>query len=504
MRRPLTLIVALLVGLFAPAPAVAEEGDEDVHDIVFPVVGDVRYDDTFGAPRGTNRTHEGQDLFAEKMQPLVAADDGVVSLITWPEAYYGYYLRITADDGWVYNYVHLNNDTPGSDDGAAEREDIYGPGIEVGARVERGQLVGFLGDSGNAENTPPHLHFEMKDPDGDVVNPMASLEAAQQVDAPVAEAEPSPIPRLAGVDRVATAVAVSERGWPDGAEAVVLAAGDSYAEALPASVLAPAIDGPLLLVTGDELPENVADELERLDAERVVVVGSVDPAVDESLEELGYDVDRIGTSGDPVATAVAVAEEIGGGEGIAVLVNRSRFPDGVSAAGLAAGHGWPILLADTSLVPQPTVDAWRALGIERLVLVGGTGVIGANIESFIEERGRCGESEGCDVERIAGVDRYATSVASVERTLDLGDRSDESVLLGTGVNYPDTLASGPLAAKLGGVSLLVDGSGRNADTASIEFLADRADDVEDIAILGGPGAVTSTADRTIQRALRLV
>lgn len=501
MRRVLPLIAVLLVALAHPAHA--DDSADNVHDIVFPVIGDVSYTDTFGEPRSGGRTHEGQDLLGDKMQELVAAGDGVVTTLTWPEASYGYYLRITADDGWVYTYVHINNDTPGTDDDAATRADIYGPGIEEGARVVRGQLVAYMGDSGNAEHTTPHLHFEMHRPDGSLVNPMPSLDDAQHVDAPSAEAEPSPIPRLAGDDRAATAIAVSGRGWPSGSPTAVLASGDAYGEALPAAVLAAADGGPLLLQTGSELADDVAAELERLGATTVTVIGSVPEGVDDALRADGRTVRRIGAAGDPVATAAAIAQQVGGASGVAVVVNRNRFADGVSAAALASGHGWPILLADATTVPQATVDSWRALGVTHIVLVGGSGVLGDNIEAFVREHGRCAGADGCQVERIAGTDRYATSVAAVQRSLAAGDRSVASVLLGTGANYPDTLASGPLAARLDGIALLVDGTGRGADGASRVFLRQQSADVGDVAILGGPGAVTSAADRAIQEALGL-
>ena len=507
MRRPLVAAaVALCAALLSSDPARAQE-DAVVHDIRFPVIGEVSYTDTFGEPRGSGRTHEGQDLLGDKMQQLVAADSGVITMITWPEASYGYYIKLTADDGWTYSYVHLNNDTPGTDDGAAGREDIYGPGIEKGARVERGQLLGYLGDSGNAEHTAPHLHFEMRDADGVLVNPMASLDAAERSDAPVAEAEPSPIPRLAGDDRVATAIAVSERGWPDGAARAVLAAGDRYAEALPASVLAGELGGPLLLVGSSGLTEELAAELDRLGATDVTVVGSVPTSVDAALEADGRRVRRLGGHDDDVATAAAIAADIGGDGGVAVLVNGDRFADGVSASTLAAGRGWPILLTTTEVVPQVSVDAWRAIGVSRIVLMGGTGVIAANVERFVAERGGCetgAPGSPCAADRIAGTDRYGTSVAAAVEALDDGDRSlDSLLLLGTGTNYPDTLASGPLAARLDGITLLVDGSGRNGDAASRSFLSANADDVDDVAILGGPGAVTSAADRAIQEALGL-
>jgi putative cell wall-binding protein len=507
LRRALLTLVVLAASAVPVPRAAAADTSGDVHDIVFPVVGEVSYTDTFGAPRAGGRSHEGQDLLGRKMQQLVAADSGTIRNLVWPEGSYGNYLQIVADDGFVYSYVHINNDTPGTDDGNASRADVYADGIENGARVERGQLVAYLGDSGNAESTQPHLHFEMHRPDGSLMNPMQSLDAAQHLDAPTGETlEPSPIPRLAGVDRVETAIEVSKRGWPDGAHDVVLASGSQYAEALPASVLAAKLDAPELLMTTATLPAAVADELDRLHAARVTVVGSVPTSVDSALAQRGLEVDRVGSAGDAVATAVAIAHEVGGGAGVAVLVNLDRFADGVSASALAAGHGWPIMLTSATLVPQATVDAWRSLGVDRVVLIGGTGVIVEKVEDFVRDSGGCetgAPGSPCIAERVAGVDRYATSVATTLRSLAIGDRSVTNVLLDTGTAYPDALASGPLAARLAGVALLVDGSGHLGDGASRDYLSAHKDAMRDVAIVGGSGAVTSGADRAIQEALGL-
>jgi putative cell wall-binding protein len=508
LRRAL-VVLALVTAAAVVGPPVAVQAatsTSEVHPIVFPVIGEVHYTDTFGAPRSGGRAHEGEDLLGQKMQQLVAADSGTIRHLVWPEASYGNYLQIVADDGYVYSYVHINNDTPGTDDGKAARDDVYGPGIDNGVHVERGQLVAYMGDSGNAETTQPHLHFEMHRPDGSLMNPMASLDAASHLDAPAGQtaAAASPIPRLAGSDRVGTAIAVSTKGWPDGAPDVVLASGSSYAEALPASVLAGMHKGPLLLVTTDRLPGAVGDELTRLGAKTVTVVGSVATTVADDLRARGVTVHRVGVRDDPVATAAAGAHEIGGASGIAVLVNRDRFADGVSASALAAGHGWPILLTSTSSVPQVTVDAWRAIGVHRVVLVGGTGVIGQNVEDFVRSGGGCetgAPGSPCEEERLAGTDRYGTSVATTARAVGLGDRTFASSLLDTGTAFPDALSTGPLAARLGGVALLVDGSGARHDAATRALLHEHASEVQSPVIVGGSAAVTSAADRAIQEAL---
>ncbi len=153
-----------------------------VHDIVLPVdagsLDQVYWTDTWGAPRSGGRAHEGVDMMGPKGTPLLAAADGV---ITWfrHDDVRGNYLELTGDDGWVYHYSHMNNDTPGTDDGANPFEYAYAPGMERGVRVSAGQLIAYMGDSGNAENAGSHLHFEIETPDGQAINPTPSVDAAR-------------------------------------------------------------------------------------------------------------------------------------------------------------------------------------------------------------------------------------------------------------------------------------------------------------------------------------
>jgi putative cell wall-binding protein len=491
LRRSLFAVIGALALVAAlAAPVAADYGDPTqqgpLHPMTFPVVGPVSYTDTFGAPRAGGRTHQGQDLMGTKMQPEVAAADGVVSFITIPQASWGYGLTVTGDDGWSYHYLHVNNDTPGTDDGQAPAQYVFAPGIAKGVRVSAGQLVAYMGDSGDAENTGPHLHFELHDPSDTPVNAFASLNAAPRLDTPIAP--PAPFPRVAGPDRVATAVDASRAGWPDGAANVVVAAGDRYAEALPASVLAAKQGGPLLLTTGPTLVDTVRAELTRLHATQATVIGSVPVAVDTDLRSMGIGVVRVGSADAAVTTAAAVAKLVGAPDHVAVLVNQSRFPDGVSAAGLAAGRGWPILLSSTTSVPQRTVDTWRALGVTKTYLVGGTVVLSDGVAGLVP-----------GASRLAGADRYATSVAVAQESLRLGGRSADATDLATGSTYPDALAAGSYAARTGGLVVLVDGSGHFADGASRDFLAltGTAPGVDVRAVLGGTNAVSETAYWTL-------
>ena len=89
-------------------------------------------------------------------------------------------ITVTGADGWYYNYFHVNNDTPGTDDGLAAPHWQVSPKLTLGSRVRAGQIIGYMGDSGNAEGSVPHLHFEIRTPDRTPVNPYPSLVAAQE------------------------------------------------------------------------------------------------------------------------------------------------------------------------------------------------------------------------------------------------------------------------------------------------------------------------------------
>jgi murein DD-endopeptidase MepM/ murein hydrolase activator NlpD len=88
-------------------------------------------------------------------------------------------VRIEHQDGWTSHYVHLNNDNPGTDDGDAPWSLTVAPGVEVGVHVEAGQLIAWVGDSGNAESTTPHTHFELR-VDDRPINPFSLLNDAYE------------------------------------------------------------------------------------------------------------------------------------------------------------------------------------------------------------------------------------------------------------------------------------------------------------------------------------
>lgn len=155
-----------------------------VYRLVFPIMGGGTIGSPFGATRdGGRRLHEGNDLFAPRLQPVVAVAPGTVTRIGPDTGISGFRVIIRHGDGWSSYYIHLNNDTLGTDDGSGIG---IRPDLEVGDRVEAGQVIGWVGDSGNAEDSSPHLHFELHDPAGVAVDPGPSLRAAARTSPPSA------------------------------------------------------------------------------------------------------------------------------------------------------------------------------------------------------------------------------------------------------------------------------------------------------------------------------
>lgn len=153
-----------------------------IRPIVFPVVGPVQYWDGWGDYRGTipGNFHIGVDIVGTRMQPLVAATNGTINHIVNNHRTAGWGLVIKDDEGWDYRYYHMNNDAPGTDDGSNPVGWRFAPGVGLGSRVVAGQLIGYMGDSGDSEGSVPHLHFEIHRPTGEPVNPFPSVRAAEK------------------------------------------------------------------------------------------------------------------------------------------------------------------------------------------------------------------------------------------------------------------------------------------------------------------------------------
>lgn len=267
--------------------------------------------------------------------------------------------------------------------------------------------------------------------DHDAVVIGLSWEALPPVEATVVD--------YAGDDRYETNALVSADTFEPGTD-VVLASGQIFADALAAGPAAARAGESLLLTPGGRLLDVTAEELERLQPERVTVLGgpsSVSSAVVQRVLEIvpGATVERIAGT-DRYQTAALVAERYFGTAEHAFIASGQLFADAVSASGTASAIGdVPVLLT-----PQAAASPYTEAALESLEVDSAT-VLGARVS--VSDAAVVAYRAVTAVERFAGSDRYATNAMLVERFVEGGD--DQSIAMATGFNFPDALSASMVA-----------------------------------------------------------
>jgi hypothetical protein len=171
--------IVVLAAIFVAAAAARPAGK--VPTLVFPVIGPVQYTDDFGDARWQG-SHQGNDIMAPRKAVAVAAEAGRVKFHTTSAAA-GCMLYLYGQSGTTYMYIHLNNDlgTGNDNKGKCVAGTSYWPDLRDGAKVQAGQPIGYVGDSGDANGVGPHLHFEVHPNGGGAVSPFPYLNRAQRV-----------------------------------------------------------------------------------------------------------------------------------------------------------------------------------------------------------------------------------------------------------------------------------------------------------------------------------
>lgn len=302
--------------------------------------------------------------------------------------------------------------------------------------------------------------------------------------------------RIAGRDRIATAIALSRHAHANGSDAAVVAAHRGFPDAIAAAPLAEAAGGPVLLNPRDRLAAAVGDELRRLGASTIYLMGgdkAQSPAVERELAALpGVRVVRV-AGASRYATAARAAElaaerwraagaEVTG----AIVASGATFPDALSAGPWAAASAQPIVLTRPDRLSPEAEEALAALDVERVAVVGGPGAVAEAVVDELDGK----------VIRVYGPDRYATAEQVARRAVAAGANGHRA-LLASGRDFPDALAAGPAAAAGGGVLLLTGATGVPEPTRA--WLTERRGAMAPLRVAGGPGAVS---DATVHHLLR--
>lgn len=422
-------------------------------------------------------------------------------------------LRIAADDAAdpTFDITWVDHQpVPGTEVTVRLAPDRSGEGGEVLATVPQAEGVNRVTFDATDRLPGTHwVHLTSRAPDGRVSRDRATgpLQVA---------------PRIAGRDRVATAIEVSRQSF-DAARTAVVASSATFPDALVSVQLADAVGGPVLLTGPRQLDARVGAELQRLGVDEVVLAGgdvAVSPDVQQALARTGVDVTRIGGA-TRYDTAVAIARETLRRRGTTtaprVLVATGEdFPDAL-AAGPLVGHGdTPLVLArpvppaapapdpdgdgDTPPpTPPPTVpadnDAARQfledVGAVRATVLGGRAALSDDVVEYV--------AGGRSLDRIAGRDRFETGRRLTEAAVAAGGSASD-VLVATGRDFPDALSAGPAALARGGVLVLTEKDGVPAPTRA--WLSE-VGTWSSWRVVGGPLAVSHATVRHLRRAADL-
>lgn len=296
------------------------------------------------------------------------------------------------------------------------------------------------------------------------------------------------VERYAGADRYATAALVSQRTFAPGVPVVYVATGTTYPDALTGGAAAAHGGGPVLLVQPTAVPAVTTTEIQRLQPQRIVVLGgtsAVSTSVQDQLSSLAPGGASRLWGADRYATAAAIANAtFGVSVPVAYVATGANYPDALGGVPAAGAEGGPILLVRPSELPSATHTELQRLRPQRIVVLGGTGAVSELVASQLQAY------TPSPIERRAGADRYETAVAISRASFG---PTVTHVFIATGANYPDGLSGGPAATASRGPLLLVPGSSLPASVR--EELLRLAP--QRVTILGGMSAVSESVHAEI-------
>lgn len=262
--------------------------------------------------------------------------------------------------------------------------------------------------------------------------------------------------RLFGADRYKTAEAIAEAYNAGTVDSVVLVPGNSYANALPASVLAYQKHAPILLL--GETADQTTEAFEYLTAHlkkdgTIYLVGdskSIGSDFTTKLYQMGYaDVIRIsGTDKYDTCRQIAQYLKVTAGTPL-VISSGENFSDALAISGYAARMGYPIILVKPEGITDESLSFIQSIMPETIYITGGTGAIFPQVESQLKVT-----IPKATVQRFAGYDRFETAAQITDYFLAGKGVSD--IYVTSGLNYPDALAGSVLVAKNQGAMVFVD------------------------------------------------
>lgn len=287
------------------------------------------------------------------------------------------------------------------------------------------------------------------------------------------------IQRLSGDNRYETSVEVSEKNFKS-ADTVVLASGQNIADALVASSYADIEEAPILLTNKNSISDEVLDEIERLKADKVVIVGgqsSISSSVESRLKKEDIKVKRISGS-DRFDTSDKLSQEVSRlskKSSQAILVNGYKNIDALSVSSLATKEELPILLNGRNALNMSVKNRLKQMNVNKVYIIGGNNSISSDVEKELKRM-------QISVVRLSGTDRYETSANIAKYAY----KDFDEAIVASGENPVDALAASTLTGKKEAPILLTN---KNKIPKSIKKIIEDMD-IGKITIVGGENSIT--------------
>ena len=287
------------------------------------------------------------------------------------------------------------------------------------------------------------------------------------------------IQRLSGDNRYETSVEVSEKNFKS-ADTVVLASGQNIADALVASSYADIEEAPVLLTNKNSISDEVLDEIDRLKADKVVIVGgqsSISSSVESRLKKEDIKVTRIAGS-DRFDTSDKLSQEVSRlskKSNQAILVNGYKNIDALSVSSLATKEELPILLNGRNALNMSVRNRLKQMNVNKVYIIGGNNSISSDVEKELK-------GMQISVVRLSGTDRYETSANIAKYAY----KDFDEAIIASGENPVDALAASTLTGKKEAPILLTN---RNKIPKSIKKIIEDMD-IGKITIVGGENSIS--------------
>ncbi|MCR1974576.1 cell wall-binding repeat-containing protein [Clostridium sporogenes] len=311
------------------------------------------------------------------------------------------------------------------------------------------------------------------------------------------KAAPGDVNKMPGKDRYETAANVATANWKEGAEDVIIASGEGYADSLSASVLAKKLNAPIILTKSEELHKSAKETLKTLKAKNLYVIGgnaSVSQSIRDDLKKEGYALTELGGK-NRFETNLAIANYLVEKHNVKVdeilVVNgKDGFSDALSAAPVAAAKGQILLIVGKDPSTADLASKFIQKHNSKVTVIGTEGVIPKAVYDKLGAKERV----------IGGANRFETNL-NIMKYFKL-NIDKLYVANATGDGYADALVASALAGRTGSQLILTHTKDSQETKNAIDHIKSIKNDKTEVGLVGGNSVIPEEVVNKIKEVVK--